>query len=141
MKNTGIWIDKQKAYIIDIEDNNENLTTVFSEIEDYHIHGGSGTRFKGGPQDVVQDSKYLEREKHQFKTYFKSIITLIKNSDTIVIYGPAEAGEKFKKEIDENYRDLSKKVKDVLKSDSLTENQTKALIRNYYKNNKSHILR
>lgn len=54
-----------------------------------------------------------------------------------MIYGPAEAGEKFKKEIDENYRDLSKKVKAVLKSDSLTENQTKALIRDYFKKNKA----
>ncbi|WP_108801968.1 hypothetical protein [Aquimarina sp. Aq107] len=137
MKNVGIWMDKEKAYIINVKENNEEMTTIFSEIEDYRIHGGSGTRMKGGPQDVVQDSKFLEREKHQFKSYFKKIIPLIKNSDTIVIYGPAEAGEKFKKEIDENYRDLSKKVKAVLKSDSLTENQTKALIRDYFKKNKA----
>ncbi|WP_299183841.1 hypothetical protein [uncultured Aquimarina sp.] len=137
MKNVGIWMDKEKAYIINVKENNEEMTTIFSEIEDYRIHGGSGTRMKGGPQDVVQDSKFLEREKHQFKSYFKKIIPLIKNSDTIVIYGPAEAGEKFKKEIDENYGDLSKKVKAVLKSDSLTENQTKALIRDYFKKNKS----
>ena len=137
MKNIGIWMDKEKAYIINVKENNEEMTTIFSEIEDYRIHGGSGTRMKGGPQDVVQDSKFLEREKHQFKSYFKKIIPHIKNSDTIVIYGPAEAGEKFKKEIDENYRDLSKKVKAVLKSDSLTENQTKALIRDYFKKNKA----
>ncbi|MBQ4802958.1 hypothetical protein J8L88_08880 [Aquimarina sp. MMG015] len=141
MKNIGIWMDKEKAYIINVKENNEEMITIFSEIEDYRIHGGSGTKIKGGPQDVVQDSKFLEREKHQFKSYFKKIIPLIKDSDAIVIYGPAEAGEKFKKELDENYYSLSKKVKAVLKSDSLTENQTKALIRDYYKNNKSHILR
>ncbi|WP_299249657.1 hypothetical protein [uncultured Aquimarina sp.] len=133
MKSTGVWMDKEKAYIIDIKENDEDMTTIFSEIEDYRIHGGSGTRFKGGPQDVVHDSKYLEREKNQFKAYFKKIIPHIKNADTIVIYGPAEAGEKFNKELTENYKDIGKRVKAVLKADSMTENQTKALIREYFK--------
>ncbi|WP_299255479.1 hypothetical protein [uncultured Aquimarina sp.] len=138
MKNTGIWMDKEKAYIIDIKENNEDITTIFSEIEDYRIHGGSGTRFKGGPQDVVQDSKYLEREKHQFKKYFKKIIPLIENASGIVIYGPAETGEKFNKELEENYKQVGAKVKAVLKADSMTENQTKALIRDYFKKSKSN---
>ena len=62
MRNIGIWLDKEKAYIVSIENGNEDTNTVISEVENYRIHGGSGTRFKGGPQDVVQDSKFLERE-------------------------------------------------------------------------------
>ncbi|MFD2564341.1 hypothetical protein [Aquimarina rubra] len=140
MKNTGIWMDKEKAYIIDIQESNEDMTTIFSEIEDYRIHGGSGTRFKGGPQDVVQDSKYLEREKHQFKNYFKKIIPYIENADSIVIYGPAESGEKFLKELETNYKKIAEKVKAVLKADSMTENQTKALIRDYFKKQKQRLV-
>jgi len=140
MKNTGIWMDKEKAYIIDIKENNEDMITIFSEIEDYRIHGGSGTRFKGGPQDVVQDSKYLEREKNQFKAYFKKIIPHIENADMIVIYGPAEAGKKFNKELAENYKDIGNKVKAVIKADSMTENQIKALIRDYFKNQEQQII-
>lgn len=70
MKNVGIWMDKEKAYIINVKENNEEMTTIFSEIEDYRIHGGSGTRMKGGPQDVVQDSKFLEREKTSIQILF-----------------------------------------------------------------------
>ncbi len=140
MKNTGIWMDKEKAYIIDIQESNEDMTTIFSEIEDYRIHGGSGTRFKGGPQDVVQDSKYMEREKHQFKNYFKKIIPYIENADSIVIYGPAESGEKFLKELETNYKKIAEKVKAVLKADSMTENQTKALIRDYFKKHKQRLV-
>jgi len=134
MKNTGIWMDKEKAYLITLNEDNNDMITILSEIEDYRIHGGSGTRFKGGPQDVVQDSKYLEREKNQFKAYFKKIIPYIENADSIVIYGPAEAGEKFNKELSKNYKEIGNKVKAVLKADSMTENQTKALIRDYFKN-------
>lgn len=128
MKNIGIWIDKEKAYII----NDEAVDKVLSNIENYHVHGGSGTRFKGGPQDVVQDSKYLEREKHQFKTYFKEVISNIKDADNIVIFGPAETGKKLNKELIANYNTISKKVKDVLKADSMTDNETRALIRDYF---------
>jgi stalled ribosome rescue protein Dom34 len=135
MKNTGIWLDKDKALITTIENGIETLKTITSNIEHYRIQGGSGTRFKGGPQDVVQDSKYLEREKHQFREYFKNIVSAIKETDALVIFGPAETNEKFSKELQENYKSLSTKVKDVKKADSMTENQVKAWVKNFFLSN------
>jgi stalled ribosome rescue protein Dom34 len=133
MKHTGIWLDKEKALIVTLDQENETFTTIKSQIEDFRAVGGSGTKFKGGPQDVVQDSKFLEREKHQMKTYFKNIVAEIKNNDAIVIFGPAEAGEKFNKEIQENYSQLNSKVKGVKKADSMTDNQVKAWVKDFFK--------
>jgi len=133
MKNIGVWMDKEKAHVITISNNEENMTTVYSEIESYHIGGGSGSRMKGGPQDVVQDSKYLEREKHSFKTYFKEIAPFLKDADAIVIFGPAEAGKKFNKKLRKKYKEIGNKVRAVIKADSMTPNQTKALVRDYFK--------
>ena len=133
MKNTGIWLDKEKAHIVTLENGNETMNTVRSEVEDYHIHGGSGTRFKGGPQDVVQDSKYLEREKHQLKLYFKEIASEVKDASALVIFGPAEAKDKLNKELQEKYKNLSAKVRAVIVADSMTENQMKALVRDFFK--------
>ena len=133
MKNTGIWLDKDKALIVTIENETETLSTVTSNLEHFKIHGGSGTRFKGGPQDVVQDSKYLEREKHQFKQYFKNIALEIKDSDALVIFGPAETNEKFGKELNDNYNQLSTKIKAIKKADSMTDNQIKAWVRDFFK--------
>ncbi len=133
MKNTGIWLDKEKALIVTLENENETFTTLSSQIEDYRAVGGSGTRFKGGPQDVIQDSKFLEREKHQFKAYFKNIIAEINDADALVIFGPAETSEKFKKEIHDNYSHLNTKVKGVKKADSMTNNQVKAWVKDFFK--------
>ncbi len=138
-KNIGIWMDKEKAHIITVNEDGEDMITILSNIEDFRIHGGSGTRFKGGPQDVVHDSKFLEREKHQFRNYFAEIIPLIKDADSIVIFGPAQAGEKFYTELKENNKDISMKVKDVLKADSMSDNQTKALVREYFKTNTQRV--
>ncbi|WP_298759200.1 hypothetical protein [uncultured Psychroserpens sp.] len=135
MKHTGIWLDKDKALIVTIEKEQETLQTIPSNIEHYRIHGGSGTRFKGGPQDVVQDSKYLEREKHQLKQYFKTIVDEIKDTDALVIFGPAGTNEKFSEELQKNYKPLSTKIKGVQKADSMTDNQVKAWVRHFFKSN------
>ena len=133
MKNIGIWLDKNQAHVVTIENSNETLKTIPSNIEHFNVRGGSGTRLKGGPQDVVQDSKYLEREKHQFKNYFNEIIPEIQDAKNIVIFGPAEAKIKFKKELEENHKKLDDKVAKVETADSMTNNQVIAWVRDFYK--------
>jgi hypothetical protein len=132
MKNAGIWLDKDKAYIVSIENGKETMLKVSSNIEHFHIGGGSGSRLKGGPQDVIQDSKYLEREKHQFKSYFNEIIQHIKNADALMLFGPSDTNNKLKKELNLFYKKLDKKVLLVKKTDSMTLNQTQELVRNSF---------
>ncbi len=134
MKHIGIWLDKDKAYIIRIDNGKESMTTIPSNIEHFRIHGGSGTRLKGGPQDVVQDSKYLEREKHQTKRYFSEIIEHLKDFDALALFGPADTNRKLEKELELFYKDIYKKIVLVEKVDSMTPNQTRALVRDTFTN-------
>ena len=132
MKHTGIWLDKNKALIVTLEEGNETLKSISSNMDHYNVHGGSGTPQKGGPQNVVHDSKYLEREQQQFKAYFKSISKEINNTDALVIFGPAGTNEKLSKELHENYQHLGSKIKGVRKADSMTDNQVKAWVRDFF---------
>lgn len=131
-KVTGIWIDKRTAKMLTLVEDTETFQTINSSIEEFRPKGGSGTRLKGGPQDVVQDSRYTEREKQQEKRYFKSIIDVIEDSDSIVIFGPADMGKKLYSEISESNPTLYKKISEVAPADSMTDNQVKAWIRNYF---------
>ena len=132
MKKIGVWIDKQQAIIVTLENDQEKLRKINSDVETFRIHGGSGTRFKGGPQDVVQDSRYLEREKHQLREYFEIVVQEIKDANEILIFGPAEVPIKFSKEIDLNFKSIGRKVKATQKADSMTDNQVKAYVREYF---------
>lgn len=136
MKKTGIWLDKDKALIVTLKDEQESLFEIKSNIEHYHVHGGSGTRFKGGPQDVVQDSKYLEREKHQLRGYFKEIVTYIKDTDELAIFGPAQTYLIFRKELNANYKWLGAKLKGANRVDSMTNNQVRAMVRDFFNHHK-----
>lgn len=132
MKKIGIWLDKEKAHLITIENDTEYFETVPSELEFFKPKGGSGTKFKGGPQDVVQDSKYLEREKQQLKKYFHTIADKVVDADALVIYGPAQTNEDLRKELQVSFPQLAAKIKSVAKADSMTDNQTKALVRDFF---------
>lgn len=135
MKHTGIWIDKEKAHIITIDGESAAIETVASTVEKHRPHGGTGTRFKSGPQDIIKDSTFLAHEKQQFKDYFKSIASKLTDIDDLVIFGPAQTNEKFKNEVDKNYSFLSSKIKGVLKADSMTHNQLIAWVRDFFKLN------
>lgn len=136
MKKVGIWIDSKQAHIVRIENNDENLETIDSNIEFFNRTSTGGTRVKSGvTQDITNESSYLEKEKNQFKNYFKTIAESISNSDEVVLFGPADINQKFKKELVEHYKPIAKKVTNVVKADSMTENQTVALVRDYFRQN------
>ncbi len=135
MKKIGVWLDKEKAHIVTLENNTEKFNTIKSEVENYHPSGGFGLGYRGSPQDVVQENKYMNREKQQLKLYFENIVSEIKDADTIVLFGPAQTGEKFRKELEEQYKNVSAKVKGLQKADSMTENQIIAWVKDFYKLN------
>ena len=56
----------------------------------------------------------------------------VKNADALAIFGPAETYLKFQKELLENYLEIGKKIKEVRNEDSMTKNQTIALVRDFY---------
>ena len=129
MKKAGIWIDRNKAIIITLKNEQESLIKVISGVEDYNA---TSNKSEGGPLEISKDSRYLEREKHQLKQYFKDIAIEIKDTDALVIFGPAQTNEKFNKELKENYANLSAIVKAVKKADSMTDNQIKAWVRDFF---------
>ena len=132
MKQIGIWMDKEKAHIVTLSKSGESFETVSSEVEFFRPKGGARSKTRWGPQEVVQDSKYLEREKHQMQRYFNNIVPFIEKADEIAIFGPADTGLKFGRLLESSHPSLAEKVKTVQKADSMTRNQIKALVRNFF---------
>lgn len=128
----GIWIDKRTAKLVSIKGSSENFQTIDSNIEEYHPKGGSGSRLKGGPQDVVQDSKFIEREKHQRKDFFTKIAKQVQNTDSLIIFGPSETGNQLYKVLSESHPEIYDKAKCLVKADSMTDNQIKAWVKTYF---------
>lgn len=133
MKQIGIWLDKEKAHIVTLEDSQESFQTIESNIESYSPKtGNSGTHHRGGVQSTPQDSKYLEREKLQHKNYFRNLVKHVMTVNELAIFGPAETPERFSKHLEDHHPELNSLVRAVQKADSMTDNQVKALVRDFF---------
>ncbi len=134
MKKAGIWIDRKKAVIITLDKGESQIEPLISIIENTDSDfSGSKDFEKSGAQEILKDRRVLEIRKHAIKNYFKQVSSNLEDLDSIVIYGPADTPLIFNKELEVNYPELHKKVVDVLKADSMTDNQIKALVINYYR--------
>jgi hypothetical protein len=136
MKKIGVWLDKEKAYLVTLTAKEIVLLTLPSELEFFNLKSGGPGRVKSGAtQDVVHESTYLEREKQQLKAYFKQLVPLLEGAEAILIFGPADTNEKLKKELDKNYKSIAANIISVQKADSMTPNQVKAYVRHFFEKN------
>lgn len=132
MKNVGIWIDKNKAHLVTLNGSEEVFTTIESHVEHFNAVGGSRSKTSWGPQQVVHDSKYTEREKHQLHRYFEEISEAISDADAIAIFGPADTNQKLDQYIQKHHKQIASRIQMVEKADSMTQNQVKALVRSAF---------
>lgn len=129
---TGVWLDLNHALIYHLQKGKNDFVEIASEVEHYHLVGGSGSSTPYGPQEAVSERRFLERKKHQKRDYFKRIASHLSRSAEVILMGPAET--KFQ------LNDLLNRTPERIYTlhrpmtrDSMTENQVKASIRDFYR--------
>lgn len=130
---TGIWLDFKDAYIISFDENeNASVQHLHSEVTHPATKGGSRSKTPWGPQFAPPDDTNLERAKHEEHHYFQQILEKIApETEEIVIFGPAQAKLGLKKEI-EHIKHYHPRLRAVLPSDYLTQNEMVALVRDFF---------
>jgi hypothetical protein len=133
-KQSGIWLDFQDAYIINLLGHDQaEVRHIHSDIHHVATKGGSRSKTPWGPQFSPADHTNLERDKHAEKQYFDDILSEIdKDTDELVIFGPAQAKIGLKKAI-EGIKHYHPHIEEILPADYLTENQRVAWVRKFFK--------
>lgn len=129
MDKTGIWIDAKTAYIIDPEKG--IVSSVQSNIEDFHPAGGARGNSPFSSQDAIKDTQLLERKKHQIKSFCCEVMNHIDPQSELVIFGPAQMKIELEKALKES-DEFKSIVTDIQPADSMSENQLQEWVRNYY---------
>ncbi|MGD8522902.1 MAG: hypothetical protein PVF56_17265 [Desulfobacterales bacterium] len=140
-KYAGIWLDHREAFVVSftknqpfVDGNQEMIERIESDMERrVRLSGGSRTRKTPyGPQDISVDSKQEDRIKRQLREYYKEILLRISNADQILIFGPGEAKNELKKEIEKS-KELARKLKKIESADKMTRRQIAAKVRGFFK--------
>jgi len=120
-KETGLWIDHRKAVIVFVSDEGEEIQEITSNLEG-HVRFSGGTSEDGSPEDV-RDRQFS----NQLSSYYDEVIAVIRDSDSIQIFGPGEAKGELKNRLEN--KDLAGRILSVETADKMTDRQIAAKVR------------
>jgi hypothetical protein len=123
-KEIGLWIDHRKAVVVIVSESGEEVREITSHMEK-HVRFASGDSEDGSTEDV-RDRQF---ENH-LNSYYDTVITVIRDGNTIQIFGPGEAKGELKKRLES--KELGGRIVRVETVDKMTDRQIAAKVREYF---------
>ena len=130
-KEVGLWIDHRKTVIVTIENEVEVTREIKSNMEK-HVRFSSGTHSKdsnhsqGSTAEDVRDRQF----DNHLGGYYEGIISLIRDADSIWIFGPGEAKVELENHL--KHEELGGRIVGIETVDKMTDHQIAAKVRDHY---------
>ena len=131
-KEVGLWIDRRRAAIVTVINEEIKMRHIISDIDNHF-------QFAGGMPQFTDDDILDRRLANNLKKYYDKVISDIKDANSILIFGPGEAKIELKKRMKSKLF-IGKKVL-VETEDRMTDNQIAAKVKHYFTNNKRGVIK
>ncbi|MGV8945246.1 MAG: hypothetical protein ACOH1N_02340 [Lutibacter sp.] len=132
-KIIGIWIDTQKAVIIQLFNGKHSIKTIESNIDIRESIPGESKKYGRFEGHYTTFEKYRKNKKvAQTTRFIKILLNEIEDADAVVLFGPSIMKTIFEKEIKNNLN-LIGKLGGAFEADTLTENQMITWVKDFYK--------
>jgi hypothetical protein len=120
-KEIGLWIDHRKAVVVIISDEGEEVREITSHMEK-HVRFSSGASEDGSSEDV-RDRQF----DNHLNSYYDSVIAIIRDGDSLQIFGPGEAKGELKKHLERE--GFKGQILGIETADKMTNHQIAAKVR------------
>lgn len=120
----GLWLDHRETVIVTLIDDIEEIERIVSNVEEIVSDADA-------PHASKQD-RHSKRVDAQLGKYYGKLINVIHNAGSILIFGPGEAKYEFEKKL--QHRGFGDHISAIETSDSMTEAQIIAKVRQYFFN-------
>jgi hypothetical protein len=130
--DAGLWIDHRKAVVVLVSEEEETTTVIDSNVEKHVRFSAAG--HDGASNGSQAGSGESTRERHfegQLNKYYDEVITCIRDSDAILIFGPGEAKSELKARLIRE--GLVGRIVGVEPADKMTDHQIAAKVRTLLK--------
>lgn len=121
-KEAGLWLDHRKAVVVLITDAGEEIKKIESGMEK-HVRFTGGDGSEEGSSEDVRDRQFG----NHLNTYYDRVIALIRDADSIQIFGPGEAKGELEKRLE--HEGVKSRILAVEAADKMTERQISAKVR------------
>ena len=124
-KQIGLWIDHRKAIIVIITEAGEEMKKITSNMEK-HIRFTNGNGSEEGSSEDVRDRQFG----NHLNNYYDQVIAVIRDADSIQIFGPGEAKGELEKRLE--HEGIKTNVLAVETVDKMSDRQISAKVREHF---------
>ncbi len=119
----GLWIDHRKAVIVSVSEKGEQTYEIQSDMEKH-------VRYSGAAQEDSAEDQRDNRFTGHLNEYYDHVISLIRDAESVLIFGPGEAKAELEKRLERE--SLSGRVVGVETVDKMTDRQIAARVRQHF---------
>ena len=136
-KEIGLWLDHRDAIIVILTDAGEEIKHITSD-SGKHIRysGSSHSKTPEGLKEVTSEDASDRKFMNSINSYYDEIFALVREADSIQIFGPGEAKGELEKRLE--HEGLKAHILAIETVDKMTDNQIVAKVRERFLN-KQHI--
>jgi molybdopterin converting factor small subunit len=120
-KGIGLWIDHRKAVVVLVSDEGEVVREITSNMEK-HVRFSEGATMAGSSEDI-RDRQFG----NHLNSFYDAVIAVIRDGDSIQIFGPGEAKGELKKRLES--KGLGGRIVNVETVDKMTDRQIATKVR------------
>ncbi|MFT3738970.1 MAG: hypothetical protein QM786_09440 [Breznakibacter sp.] len=131
-RQIGIWMDTDKAVLINLTNEDEGMTIIESQIETRTRYAGERKPHgKMASMLINPTTKSTNRFRQQQHSYFSNIISKINGASELFVFGPSLVKVEFEKELRKHPLLTSLRV-ELENKGKLTERQMVAHVRSHF---------
>jgi hypothetical protein len=130
-REVGLWIDHHKTVMVTMVNDEEETREIRSNIEKHmRLSGGlqanePNVSVKSTAEDVVD-----RRFENHLSEYYDGVISLLRNADSIWMFGPGEAKVELKNRLEREA--LGDRIITIETVDKMTDRQIAAKVREHF---------
>jgi hypothetical protein len=124
----GLWIDHREAMVVILTDSREEIKQITSKSQKHMRYSGSShSKTPEGLKEVTSENQRDQKFTNNLNSYYDDVIAVIREADTIQIFGPGEAKGELKKRLERT--GFKGHVLAVETMDKMTDRQIAAKVR------------
>jgi hypothetical protein len=131
-KETGLWLDHRDAIIVILTDGGEEIKHITSGSGKHMRYSGSShSKTPDGLKEVASEDQRDRKFENQLNQYYDEVIAVIRDAESIQIFGPGEAKTELKKRLE--HEGLKEHVLAIETADKMTGPQISAKVRERFR--------
>lgn len=133
-REVGLWIDHHMTVMVTVMNDMQEIQEIRSNVGKHvRLSGGLSPKKPNLSTTSTAEDMGDRRYEGHLKGYYDGVITLLRNADSIYIFGPGEAKVELQKCLKQG--ELGERIVSVETVDKMSKRQIVAKVREHYHSN------